>query len=69
MLSHYTVWSDAFWNSIGHGMSEQEAEKHAAEKAAAFDKAQASRRRDAAQRAQDHTPDELGTTYHDYLEY
>lgn len=69
MLNHYTVWSDAFWNALGHGMTEQEAEKHAGEKAAAFDKAQDSRRRTvpAPDGQRDPSPDECAMTCHDYL--
>ena len=69
MLNHYQVWSDAFWNALGHGMSEAEAERHAGDKLAAFDKAQASRRRPvlAPEGQQNPTPNECAMTYHDYL--
>lgn len=57
----YTVWSDAFWNALGHGMSEAEAERHAAAKVAAFDLQQ---RRDRSRKA---SPEGAPLVHADYL--
>lgn len=62
--NRYTVWSDAFWNGLGHGLSEQEAERHAAAKVATFDKARANQRRDRSIAA---SPEGAPLVYTDYL--
>lgn len=61
----YTIWSDAFWNGLGHGLSEQEAERHASAKAAAYDMARAQQLREAATIAQD--PEGWPWNHADYL--
>lgn len=38
MNHHYRIYSDSFWNALGHGMNEEEAVQYAAAKVAAYDK-------------------------------
>lgn len=61
----FTIWSDAYFNAKGHGMSEAEAERHAAAKVAIFDNHRARQLREAAQRAPD--PEGAPLIHSDYL--
>jgi hypothetical protein len=63
--NRYTVWEDAYWNALGHGMSDAEAERHAAAKVTTFDKARANQRREAARCDTDFEGSPL--VYADYL--
>jgi hypothetical protein len=60
----YTVWADAYWKSVGHGLSDQEAERHAASKVASFDRARAQQLREVTSIAQD--PEGLPWNHADY---